>query len=247
MTELIKVTEQNGEQLISARELHEFLEVKSRFNDWIKNRIEKYDFEENQDFVTITKKLVTAQGNESNYLDYILKIDMAKELSMVENNEKGSQARKYFIEVEKKYKALKVPQSYAQALLEAGRLALELERVELENKVQKQLISEYEPKVTYYDKILQSKSPMSITQIAKEYGISGKELNSILHQEKVQYKQNGQWLLYSKYQDLGYTKSVTGESNGFAWIRSKWTQKGRLFIHALLEKRGIYALEDLQD
>ena len=104
MTELIKVTEQNGEQLISARELHEFLEVKSRFNDWIKNRIEKYDFEENQDFVTITKKLVTAQGNESNYLDYILKIDMAKELSMVENNEKGSQARKYFIECEKKLK-----------------------------------------------------------------------------------------------------------------------------------------------
>ena len=78
---------------------------------------------------------------------------MAKELSMVENNEKGSQARKYFIEVEKKYKALKVPQSYAQALLEAGRLALELERVELENKVQKQLIYEYEPKVTYYAKI----------------------------------------------------------------------------------------------
>ena len=108
--DLIKIAEENGEQLVSARDLHEFLEIKSRFNDWIKNRIEKYDFEENQDFVTITKKLVTAQGNESNYLDYILKLDMAKELSMVENNEKGSQARKYFIEVEKKYKALKVPQ-----------------------------------------------------------------------------------------------------------------------------------------
>lgn len=141
----------------------------------------------------------------------------------------------------------KVPQSYAQALLEAGRLALELERAELENKVQKQLISEYEPKVTYYDKILQSVNSVNISQIAKDYGISGKELNEILSQERVQYKQNGQWLLYSKYQDLGYTKSVTGESNGFAWIRSKWTQKGRLFIHALLEKRNIHALEDLQD
>ena len=141
----------------------------------------------------------------------------------------------------------KVPQSYAQALLEAGRLALELEKVELENKVQKQLISEYEPKVTYYDKILQSINSVNISQVAKDYGISGKELNDILNQEKVQYKQNGQWLLYSKYQDLGYTKSVTGESNGFAWIRSKWTQKGRLFIHALLEKRNIHALEDLQN
>ena len=88
MQELIKVTEENGNKLVSARELHEFLEVKSRFNDWIKNRIEKYGFVENEDFVTITKNLVTAQGNGSEYLDYILKMDMAKELSMVENNEK---------------------------------------------------------------------------------------------------------------------------------------------------------------
>lgn len=141
----------------------------------------------------------------------------------------------------------KVPQSYAQALLEAGRLALELERVELENKVQKQLISEYEPKVTYYDKILQSTGLMSITQIAKEYGISGKELNSILHEEKVQYKQNGQWLLYSSYMDGGFTKSKTWENNGQTGLHTYWKQKGRLFIHGLLEKRGIYALEDLQD
>ena len=141
----------------------------------------------------------------------------------------------------------KVPQSYAQALLEAGRLALELERVELENKVQKQLISEYEPKVTYYDKILQSKSPMSITQIAKEYGISGKELNSILHEEKVQYKQNGQWLLYSNHMDSGFTKSKTWENGGQTGLHTYWTQKGRLFIHGLLEKRDIHALEDLQD
>ena len=119
MQELIKVTEENGEQLVSARDLHEFLEIKSRFNDWIKNRIEKYDFEENQDFVTITKKLVTAQGNESNYLDYILKIDMAKELSMVENNDKGSQARKYFIQCENKLKQVtkkQLPENYLEAL-----------------------------------------------------------------------------------------------------------------------------------
>ena len=243
--ELIKVTEENGEQLVSARDLHEFLESRQDFSDWIKNRIEKFKFIENEDYAIILGN--STKSTPRPRKEYILKLDIAKELSMVENNEKGSQARKYFIEVEKKYKASKVPQSYAQALLEAGRLALELEKVELENKVQKQLISEYEPKVTYYDKILQSVNSVNISQIAKDYGISGKELNDILNQEKVQYKQNGQWLLYSKYQDLGYTKSVTGESNGFAWIRSKWTQKGRLFIHALLEKRNIHALEDLQD
>ena len=242
MQELIKVTEQNGEQLVSARELYEFLELdKSQWARWTKKNIEEI-FEENQEYQRLD---IVSNGN--NTTEYILKLDVAKELAMLSRSEKGKQVRRYFIEVEKKYKALKVPQSYAQALLEAGRLALELEKVELENKVQKQLISEYEPKVTYYDKILQSVNSVNISQIAKDYGISGKELNDILNQEKVQYKQNGQWLLYSKYQDLGYTKSVTGESNGFAWIRSKWTQKGRLFIHALLEKRNIHALEDLQN
>ena len=93
MQELIKVTEENGEQLVSARELYEFLEVKSRFNDWIRNRIEKYEFQENQDFITVTKNLVNG-GRET---DYVLKLDIAKELSMVEGNEKGSQARIYFI------------------------------------------------------------------------------------------------------------------------------------------------------
>ena len=68
--ELIKVTEQNGEQLVSARDLHEFLEVKSKFADWIKNRIEKYGFEENQDFVTISKNL----ENGGREIDYILKL-----------------------------------------------------------------------------------------------------------------------------------------------------------------------------
>ena len=72
--ELIKVTEQNGEQLVSARELHAFLEIKSKFADWIKNRIEKYGFEEKQDFITLSKNL----ENGGREIDYILKLDMAK-------------------------------------------------------------------------------------------------------------------------------------------------------------------------
>lgn len=105
MKDLIKITTNDkGQQLVSGRELHEFLEVKSRFNDWIANRINKYEFIEFEDYIAITKTLVTAQGNKSNYIDYALTIDMAKELSMVENNEKGKQARRYFIECEKKAK-----------------------------------------------------------------------------------------------------------------------------------------------
>ena len=103
MKELIKVTTNDkGQQLVSARELHEFLEVKSRFNDWITNRINKYEFESEIDY---TKFLVQCIRGQNEY-DYALTIDMAKELSMVENNCKGKEARKYFIECEKKAKGI---------------------------------------------------------------------------------------------------------------------------------------------
>lgn len=101
MNELIKIEiNKNNEQVVSGRELHKFLEVKSRFNDWFNNRLEMYGFTENIDFVAITKILVTAQGNKSSYKDYLMKISMAKELAMIENNEKGKVIRKYFIECE---------------------------------------------------------------------------------------------------------------------------------------------------
>ena len=116
MTELINVREENGQQLVSARELHEFLEVKTRFNDWINGRIKKYDFIENIDYIAITEKKVTAQGNESEYKDFAITIDMAKELSMVENSDKGSQARKYFIQCEKKLKGFTPQLDYKKAV-----------------------------------------------------------------------------------------------------------------------------------
>lgn len=103
MNELMKIEERNGEQLVSARELYKFLEIKARFNDWF-NRMIEYGFNENIDYITITQKRVTAQGNKTTYMDYLLKISMAKELSMIQRNGKGKQARLYFIECEKKAK-----------------------------------------------------------------------------------------------------------------------------------------------
>ena len=103
MKELIKIqTNEVGENCVSARELHEGLEIKSRFNDWIINRIKKYGFEENTDY---TKILVQCKRGQNEY-DYIITIDMGKELCMVENNELGRQFRRYFIESEKKLKEI---------------------------------------------------------------------------------------------------------------------------------------------
>ena len=113
MKELIKIqTNEVGENCVSARELHEGLEVKSKFADWIKNRIKKYGFEENTDYICLSKNLETQRINGQRGVtaekDYIITVDMAKELCMVENNELGRKFRKYFIESEKKLKEIKI-------------------------------------------------------------------------------------------------------------------------------------------
>ena len=107
MKELIKIqTNEVGENCVSARELHEGLEVGRDFTTWVKGRISKYGFEENIDFtiVNLAPPNRGASWGGNNKLDYIITVDMAKELCMVENNELGRQFRKYFIECEKKLK-----------------------------------------------------------------------------------------------------------------------------------------------
>ena len=108
----------------------------------------------------------------------------------------------------------------------------------------KQLIGELKPKADYTDRILNSKSLVSITQIAKDYGMSGKAMNGKLHELGIIYKLGSQWLLYSKYQAKGYTHSETVDithSDGRADVvmNTKWTQKGRLFLYQHLKKHGI--------
>ena len=100
MEEIIKITEYNGKRAVNARELHQFLESKQQFANWIQNRIDKYGFVENQDFCSFNK-VIKRETGATTIIEYALSVDMAKELSMVENNEKGRLARKYFIECEK--------------------------------------------------------------------------------------------------------------------------------------------------
>ena len=108
---------------------------------------------------------------------------------------------------------------------------------------QEQLIGELKPKADYTDKILQSKSLVPITAIAKDYGMSGQAFNKILHGLKIIYRIGNQWLLYSKYQACGYTSSETVQietSEGpKVVLNTKWTQKGRLFLYEMLKKQNI--------
>ena len=116
--------------------------------------------------------------------------------------------------------------------------------LEGENARQRQLIGELKPKADYLDRILSNKGLVTITQIAKDYGMSGKAMNAALQRLGIQYKQSGQWLLYAKYQDKGYTHSRTVNivhSDGTPDVRmnTDWTQKGRLFLYDFLKARGI--------
>ena len=161
--------------------------------------------------------------------------------------------RKYFIECEKKLNKLSLPSTYKEALLELvkaeeekEKLNLEVAKLQEETKAKTQLLLEQEPKVTYYDRILQdTKTTLTISQIAKDYDLSGIRLNELLHEKKIQYKQNKVWLLYSEHVGKGYTKSKSFEKpNGEFGFHTYWTQKGRVMIHNILESCGIMAVED---
>lgn len=120
----------------------------------------------------------------------------------------------------------------------------EKEQLQLEGKMKDQVIKELKPKADYTDMILKNKGLVTITQIAKDYGMSGKEMNKILHERGIQYKQSGQWLLYKQYQGKGYTHSETIDitrSDGMTDVKmtTKWTQKGRLFLYDLLKINNI--------
>lgn len=136
--------------------------------------------------------------------------------------------------------------------IESYRIADPIERAkkwieeETIRQEQAKLLEEQKPVVEYAGKVLDSKNTCNITQIAKDYGISGKRLNEILNEIGVQYKSNGQWLLYSKYQDKGYTESMTGTNNqGYTFMQTKWTQKGRMFLYEILKANGYLPLKEL--
>jgi hypothetical protein len=119
---------------------------------------------------------------------------------------------------------------------------LKQERQEKQKLIGK--INQLKPKADYTDKILKNKGLVTITQIAKDYGMSGRAMNELLHDLGVQYKQSGQWMLYADHQGEGYTHSQTinitrADGTPDVVMNTKWTQKGRLFLYELLKEEGV--------
>jgi len=128
--DLITIKTEDNKQVVSARELHNFLESKQEFANWIKQRIEKYGLIENQDFEVFDNFIKNPNGGRP-LKEYALTLDCAKEIAMVEGNEKGKQARQYFIECEKKLKQ-QLPTTFREALLLAAKLEEEREQALLQ-------------------------------------------------------------------------------------------------------------------
>ncbi|MCC2528853.1 phage antirepressor KilAC domain-containing protein [Bacillus inaquosorum] len=153
-----------------------------------------------------------------------------------------------FEEMENKLKP-NIPQSLPEALRLAADLAEKNEYLLLENAQKNQMINELQPKASYYDLVLQNKSLLSISKIAKDYGMSGTKMNKLLHELGIQYKQGDCWLLYQKYADKGYTQSKTHAiDSDKSKLHTYWTQKGRLFIYETLKnKKGILPIIEREE
>lgn len=126
--ELIKVSKTvAGTSVVSARELHQFLECETQFSIWIKRMLE-YGFVENQDYALVNQKRLTAQGNATTYIDYAITVDTVKQIAMIQRSDKGKEARQYFIEVEKRFLEGQKQLSPLELLAQQVQVAIEHER-----------------------------------------------------------------------------------------------------------------------
>lgn len=201
MQELIAVNPSHvsGQEIptVNARDLHAFLESKQDFSDWMKKRIKQYGFVENQDYVCLHKKM---EANNATLIDYHLTLDMAKELSMVERNDKGKQARQYFLACERKALASVQPASQfaiPETLSEALRLAADA--IDHNKRLEQQIIAD-RPKVQALDRISSADGMENITNTAKALQVRPKDLFGYLSANRWIYRRQGGkgWIAYQE-------------------------------------------------
>lgn len=184
MNELLKINTTDSERItVSARDLYKFLEATERFNSWF-DRMKQYGLTEGEDFTSVKSFTVVNNGAHKEIDDYQLTIDTAKQIAMLQRNEKGTQARKYFIQVEKEWNS---PERVMARALEIAHKTIAT--LEIENK-------EMKPKALFADAVASSKTSILIGQLAK-----------ILTQNGYQIGQNR---LFEKLRSEGFLSSRKG-------------------------------------
>ena len=251
MNNMIPITYNNDRPTVSGRALHDALEVQTPYNKWFPRMCE-YGFTAGSDFQEVSDKIVQNPQGGRPATDHQLTIDMAKQICMLQRNDKGAEFRQYFIDVENQWNSPEAVVARALQFVNKQLEGMKAQNKQLEtrngellelNAAQNQQLAEMRPKAGYYDVVLSCKDSVSATVIAKDYGWSAKKLNAFLHEKKVQYKQGRTWVLYQKYAEQGYTATKTptylgSDGEQHATIHTYWTQKGRLFIYDLMKKAG---------
>ena len=146
--------EHDGSVAVLGRDLHEFLEIKTPYKQWF-DRMSEYGFEENQDYGAIAQKCVTAQGNSFTQTEHVMTLDMAKEISMIQRNEKGKQARQYFIQIEKAWNS---PEMIMKRALQIADRKI----IDLQERLQQD-----KPKVIFADAVAASHTSILVGDLAK--------------------------------------------------------------------------------
>lgn len=238
MNELLKVeVNENQEQVVSGRLLYEFLQIKTPYTMWMNRMIKKYKFIENIDYTTDNKNVSRADGSimPQKEINHTLQMDMAKELSMLADNERGKEARRYFIKCQKAWNSPEMVMARAMKIMETT-----LNNTTKQLEEAKNFIEDAKPKLSYYDKILASYGTMTTTQIAKDYGMSAQRLHKILNEAGLIWKVRKQWVLFHKWDNKGLVDSETIRYANSSTVQTAWTQRGRLLIHDILKQRGIF-------
>lgn len=242
LNNLIPVSYENPERpTVSGRELHDFLNIETPYAKWF-NRMTEYGFTEGEDYAEVLDKIVQnpKEGGRP-ATDHQLTIPMAKELCMIQRNERGKQARQYFLAIEAQWNS-------PEAVMRRAVLIAQKQNDQLK-AVNKQLLAEnsdLKPDAEYARAVCIGDNCRTATSIAKDYGMSGEKLNSILHGLKIQWKNSdGQWVLYAKYSGKGYTKNR--KCRPFEHNSGKittpnttvWTEAGQRFIYEQLKAIGL--------
>ncbi|MBI1713380.1 phage antirepressor KilAC domain-containing protein [Lactobacillus crispatus] len=245
MEELMKVQVKNDRQLVSARDLHKGLGLKGRFSRWFKTNSEL--FTENEDFYKCTSSTVVNNGAVRELDDYLLTIEMAKQLAMMARTEKSKLYREYFLDLERKWNS---PEMVMHRALEFSNARIK--QLKLENKNLSIQLEESNKKASYLDVILGTPDLLATTQIAADYGYSAMAFNKLLKSVGIQHKVNGQWILYKAYMGKGYvaSKAFTFQDHrgrDRSRTTTYWTQAGRKLIYDVPKDNDILPLIERDD
>jgi len=233
MNELIPIkTNEQMEPVISGRDLHEFLEVGTRYDTWFE-RMKEYGFENGKDYTEVTEE-VDAQKRARTYeqINHALKLDMAKEISMIQRNEKGKQARQYFIAVEKEYNS---PEKImARALRIADETINNLKLVNSNLVTQTEIMT---PKAEYFDEMVDRNLLTSFRDTAKMYEVKEKIFISFLIEKKYIYRDGkGKLTPYAdKNNGLFEIKESINNKTGWSGTQTMITPKGRETFRLLVQ------------